>query len=41
LASAEAADFHALISLDFVLDPAWEFLKYFGHGAKDEVPPKQ
>ena len=25
----------------FVLDPAWEFLKYFGHGAKDEVPPKQ
>jgi membrane protease subunit HflC len=25
----------------FVLDPAREFLKYFGRGAKDEVPPKQ
>jgi membrane protease subunit HflC len=25
----------------FVLDPAWEFLKYFGRGAKDEVSPKQ
>jgi modulator of FtsH protease HflC len=22
----------------FVLDPTWDFLKYFGRGAKDEVP---
>jgi hypothetical protein len=24
-----------------VLDPAWEFLKYFGGGTKDELPPQQ
>jgi modulator of FtsH protease HflC len=25
----------------FVLDPTWDFLKYFGRGAKDEVPPQE
>jgi membrane protease subunit HflC len=24
-----------------VLDPAWEFLKYFGGGTKDELPPQE
>ena len=24
-----------------VLDPAWEFLKYFGGGRKDELPPQE
>lgn len=24
-----------------VLDPAWEFLKYFRRGTKDELPPQQ
>jgi modulator of FtsH protease HflC len=24
-----------------VLDPTWDFLKYFGRGAKDEVPPEE
>jgi modulator of FtsH protease HflC len=24
-----------------VLDPAWEFLKYFGRGSKDGSPPQQ
>ena len=23
-----------------VLDPAWEFLKHFGRGSRDELPPK-
>jgi len=25
----------------WVLDPAWEFLKYFRRGTKDELPPRQ